>query len=236
MFCRAEVVSLRVFSLPFVRRHAYELFQYDFGKTIQEQKFQTTGILSQPPTVLRTAVSCLKAAHETDGAQLDDIINQALLKKPRLRQKYQRQDPDSDRLYRPDFVHLIDATSCTGYCDCQPSNWVPRSTRDEYKDHPAVHYGLIASANQLMKDAYIRDKLVEEEDVLCFEMEAAGLINHFRCLAIQGIFDFANSHKNKAWQGYAAMAAAAYTKGLLVKIAPNKLEAEEKIVDILNSS
>lgn len=87
-----------------------------------------------------------------------------------------------------------------------------------------------------MKDAYIRDKLVEEGDVLCFEMEAAGLINLFPCLAIRGIFDYANSHKNKAWQGYAAMAAAAYTKGLLVKIAPNKLEAEEKIVDILNSS
>jgi hypothetical protein len=94
------------------------VFQYDFGKTIQEQKFQTTCILSQPPTVLRTAISSLKVAHEIDGAQLDDIINQALLKKPRLRQKYQRQDPDSDRLYRPDFVHSIDVTSCSIYCDC----------------------------------------------------------------------------------------------------------------------
>lgn len=97
-----------------------------------------------------------------------------------------------------------------------------------------MHYGLIASANQLMKDAYIRDKLAE--DVLCFEMEAAGLIKHFPCLVVRGIYDYANSHKNKAWQGYAAMAAAAYTKGLLAKIAPNKLEAEEKIVDILDSS
>ncbi|RYO78683.1 hypothetical protein DL764_010100 [Monosporascus ibericus] len=201
---------------------------------VVEQKFQTTRILSQPPTVLRTAVGSLKAAHEIDGAQLDDIINQALLKKPRLRQKYQRQDPDNDRLYRPDFVHSIDATSCTGYCDCQPSNWVPRSTRDEYKDNPTVHYGLIASANQLMKDAYIRDKHEEEEDVLCFEMEAAGLINHFPGLVIRGICDYANSHKHKAWQRYAAMAAAANTKGLLAKIAPNKLEAE-KIVDILDS-
>lgn len=87
-----------------------------------------------------------------------------------------------------------------------------------------------------MKDVYIRDKLAEEEDVLCFEMEAAGLINHFPCLVIRGICDYANSHKNKAWQGYAAMAAAAYTKRLLAKIAPNKLEAEEKIVDILDSS
>jgi nucleoside phosphorylase len=99
-----------------------------------------------------------------------------------------------------------------------------------------VHYGLIASANQLMKDAYIRDKLAEEEDVLCSEMETADLINPFPCLVIRSICDYANSHKNKAWQGYAAMAATAYTKGLLAKIAPNKLEPEEKIVDILDSS
>ena len=114
---------------------------------MQEQKFQTTGILGQPPTVFRTAEGSLKAAREIDGAQLDDIINQALLKKPRFRQQYQRQDPDSDRLYRPDFVHSIDAISCTGYCNCQPSNWVLRSTRDEYKDNPTAHYGLMASAN-----------------------------------------------------------------------------------------
>jgi nucleoside phosphorylase len=87
-----------------------------------------------------------------------------------------------------------------------------------------------------MKDAYIRDKLAEEEDVPCFEMETAGLINHFPCVVIRGICDYANSHKNKAWQGYAAMAATAYTKGLLAKIAPNKPEAEEKIVDILDLS
>ena len=44
------------------------VFQYDFGKTIQEKRFQTTRFLDQPPTVLRTAVSNLKAVHEIDGA------------------------------------------------------------------------------------------------------------------------------------------------------------------------
>jgi CRISPR/Cas system type I-B associated protein Csh2 (Cas7 group RAMP superfamily) len=42
-----------------------------------------------------------------------------------------------------------------------------------------VHFGLIASANQLLKDANIRDELSTEQDVLCFEMEAAGLITTF---------------------------------------------------------
>jgi hypothetical protein len=51
--------------------------------------------------------------------------------------------------------------------------------------------------------------------VLCFEMEAAGLMNYLPCLVIRGICDYADSHKNKRWQGYAAAAAAAYARELL---------------------
>jgi nucleoside phosphorylase len=69
--------------------------------------------------------------------------------------------------------------------------------RATYEDNPAIHYGLVASANQLMKDAGIRDRLAAEKDVLCFEMEAAGLMNHFPCLVIRGICDYSDSHKNK---------------------------------------
>lgn len=98
-----------------------------------------------------------------------------------------------------------------------------------------IHYGLIASANQVMKDALIRDILVAEKDVLCFEMEAAGLMNHFPCVVIRGICDYSDSHKNKDWQRYAAMAAAAYTKDLLRRIIPQQVEAEKKIRDILTS-
>ncbi|KAF6820521.1 Kinesin light chain 5 [Colletotrichum sojae] len=49
-----------------------------------------------------------------------------------------------------------------------------------------------------------------ERNVLCFEMEAAGLMNHFPCLVIRGICDYSDSHKNKEWQGFAAMMAAAH--------------------------
>jgi nucleoside phosphorylase len=56
---------------------------------------------------------------------------------------------------------------------------VVRLDRSDEDDNPVIHYGLIASANQLMKDVLVRDKLSAEKDVLCFEMEAAGLMNHF---------------------------------------------------------
>jgi nucleoside phosphorylase len=110
---------------------------------------------------------------------------------------------------------------------------IERQERAEHEDNPAIHYGLVASANQLMKDAVIRDRLAAEKGVLCFEMEAAGLMNHFPCLVIRGICDYSDSHKNKEWQGYAAMTAAAYAKDLLSRILPNKLEAEKKLSDVL---
>ncbi|KAL9092994.1 MAG: hypothetical protein Q9165_004132 [Trypethelium subeluteriae] len=116
-----------------------------------------------------------------------------------------------------------------------PSNLVSREPRTEDEDDPAIHYGLIASANQLMKNALIRDKLAAEKDILCFEMEAAGLMNDFPCLVIRGICDYSDTHKNEDWQGYAAMTAAAYAKDLLSQIAPTQIEMERRVVDVLDS-
>jgi nucleoside phosphorylase len=212
------------------------VFQYDFGKTIQDQAFQHTGFLNQPPMVLRTAINGLMAQYETDGHRLEEAINSILGKKPRLRQKYKRPDSSSDKLYRSAVTHPPnDEVDCTVVCGDHSSTLILRPERTEDEDNPAIHYGLIASANQLMKDAITRDTLAKEKDVLCFEMEAAGLMNHFPCLVIRGICDYSDSHKNKEWQGYAAMAAAAYAKDLLCRIPPTKVEAERKISDILSS-
>lgn len=67
-----------------------------------------------------------------------------------------------------------------------------------------------------MKDGCTRDKLARDLGIICFEMEAAGLMNNFPCLVIRGICDYADSHKNKQWQGYAALAAAAYGKEFIL--------------------
>jgi nucleoside phosphorylase len=211
------------------------VFQYDFGKTTQNQSFQQTRFLNQPPTVLRTAVSGLKAQYERKGHRLETAITSILKGNLRLRQKYKRPDPSTDKLYQPGVIHPPDSeASCAAACCNDPSNLILRPERTEDEDNPAFHYGLIASANQLMKDALVRDTLAAEKNVLCFEMEAAGLVNHFPCLVVRGICDYSDTHKNKEWQGYAAMAAAAYTKDLLYRIAPNKVEAEKKIADVLS--
>lgn len=43
-------------------------------------------------------------------------------------------------------------------------------------------------------------------------------MDSFPCLVIRGICDYADSHKNKIWQPYAAAVAAAYAKELLLVI------------------
>lgn len=37
-----------------------------------------------------------------------------------------------------------------------------------------IHYGTIGSTDQVMKDSALRDKWAKKENIICFEMEAAG--------------------------------------------------------------
>jgi nucleoside phosphorylase len=222
-----------VVSIP--RNGSSGVLQYDFGKTIQDQGFRNTAFLNQPPEVLRTAVAGVKAQYKADGHHIDATINTIFEKIPRLRREYKRPDPTTDILYKSIVVHQVAESSCTIACGRSLPDIVPRLDRTEEDDNPTIHYGLIASGNQLMKDALIRDKLAAERGVLCFEMEAAGLMNPFPCLVIRGICDYSDSHKNDKWQGYAAMTAAAYAKDLLCRIPPNRVEAEARVKDVLSS-
>ncbi|KAI9162805.1 Ankyrin repeat and KH domain-containing protein [Paramyrothecium foliicola] len=211
------------------------VFQYDYGKAIQDWKFEHTGTLNQPPPLLLTAVGKLEAKYRRKGHQLSAEIDRALEQWPKLRKEYSRPPVDMDRLYRSDFVHQNSAIRCEELCGNDPTLLISRPERDEQDDNPAIHYGIIASANQLMKDAIARDELAASHGVLCFEMEAAGLMNHFPCLVIRGICDYSDSHKNKQWQGFAAMAAAAYAKDLLNQILPSRIEGEKPVIQVLNS-
>lgn len=212
------------------------VFQYDYGKTIQGCDFEHTRSLAPPPPLLRAAVNDLKGRFEASGHRIAEDIEAIIKNKPRLRRNYGRPEPDSDRLYNSDYIHSDPFLSCVDGCGNEVHRTVCRGQRDEYDDDPTIHYGLIASSNQLMKDALLRDKLVREHQVLCFEMEAAGLMNHFPCLVIRGICDYSDTHKNKRWQGYSAMTAAAYTKEVLQLIPPARVQAEQSLAMSIHTS
>jgi hypothetical protein len=108
---------------------------------------------------------------------------------------------------------------------------IKRSARD-FKD-PPIHYGIIASGNQVMKHGGIRDRIAKEVNALCFEMEAAGIMNFLPCLVIRGICDYCDTHKNKDWQGYAALAAAAYAKVVLSFVPGQDYESRQRIAPFM---
>lgn len=80
---------------------------------------------------------------------------------------------------------------------------------------PTVHIGLVASGDQVMKSEQVRNKLINEEDVIAFEMEAAGVWDTFPCIVIKGVADYADRHKTKHLQRHAAATAASCAKAFL---------------------
>lgn len=56
-------------------------------------------------------------------------------------------------------------------------------------------------------------------------------MNNFPCLVIRGICDYSDSHRNKVWQGYAAMAAAAYAKDLINRLPQLESAAPQRTND-----
>ncbi|KAJ9652125.1 hypothetical protein H2198_008630 [Neophaeococcomyces mojaviensis] len=81
--------------------------------------------------------------------------------------------------------------------------------------NPSIHFGRMACSNQVMKSGQHRDQIAAEENAIGFEMESAGTWDYVPTIVIKSVCDYADSHKNKQWQGYAAATAAACTKAFL---------------------
>ncbi|KAK8926985.1 Ankyrin-1 [Metarhizium anisopliae] len=169
--------------------------------------------------VLSTAVQLLQSDHDFGEGKMTQYIAEVALmstKKNALRD-YRFPGGDKDQLFRSDYPHS-GAENCS---TCDATQVEKRLDRES--DNPAVHYGLIASGNVVMKSAQLRDKLRDEWDVLCFEMEAAGLMDSFPCIVIRGICDYSDDHKHKIWQPYAAVVTASYAKDLLRVLKPRQV-------------
>ncbi|GJC92741.1 pfs domain-containing protein [Colletotrichum higginsianum] len=203
------VVSQPTGSLPGV-------VQYDFGKAVDEGRFERTGTLNKPPQSVLAAVAELRANHELRPNRIQAILADMEMRNPYM-SEYFYNSMDEDQLFQASYEHAAGDT-CD---DCDISKVVEREPRPA-ADVPRIHYGTIASGNQVMKHAKTRDRLANELGLICFEMEAAGLMDNFPCLVVRGICDYSDSHKAKRWQRYAAATAAAYAKELLYVITPHE--------------
>ncbi|KAJ0363069.1 hypothetical protein COL26b_013101 [Colletotrichum chrysophilum] len=205
------------------------VIQYDRGKTAQEGEFQRTGSLNTPPQVLLAALGRLQADHMIEESRVPQFVSELISKcRKVMKKKFSHQGAPHDYLFQAEYDHVDPDSTCD---KCDHKQMIQREDRDD--TYPVIHYGNIASGNQVIKHGKTRDKLSKELGVLCFEMEAAGL-QDLPCLVIRGVCDYADSHKNKRWQEYAAATAAAFAKELLSVIPPDRVLQEKPIPQLVS--
>jgi nucleoside phosphorylase len=216
--------------------------KWDSGKVHENGNFERTGSLNNPPQSLLTALSKLITQHNLAGSKIPDFLEELKQKWPKLASKCLRTDSLKDVLFKATYSHVIKPAQDDDEEDeedeeeeescylCDKAMTVKRKDREM-----RFHYGLIASGDKLIKDAVSRNKLNKDlgGQVLCIEMEAAGLMNNFPCLVIRGICDYADTHKNKDWQEHAAIIAAAFAKELLQYVHSSDIETERPMKDMI---
>ncbi|UKZ49174.1 hypothetical protein TrVGV298_003417 [Trichoderma virens] len=214
--------------------------QWDMGKAEQGGQFKRIGSLAPPPTALLTALGKFEADQITSREKMLSYLD-GLRERASVPRSFLKSNSLKDVLFNSGYTH-VDGEDCS---QCDEKMLLERKARE---DDMVIHCGLIASGNQVIKDAVLRDKLYEtfDKNVFCVEMEAAGLMNDFPCIVIRGICDYADSHKDKRWQNYAATVAAACAKAFLsvvpasevdklqrvqVSITPNVIQGARKYVE-----
>lgn len=198
--------------------------QYELGKQIVGGQFQRTGSLKKPPCMLLAAVQQLEAKHRMEESEVPAHLAKMLEKYPKMKRGgYTFLGAEEDVLFDLNYIHEAGDT-CSA---CDQNRLVNRRPRDD--STPEIIYGTIGSGNTVIKDETTREKLRRDLGILCVEMEAAGLMDEYPCLVIRGICDYADSHKNKRWQPYAAATATAYMKELLSIIPAAQIEASKAI-------
>ena len=204
--------------------------QYDKGKSLEGGQFERKGSLNKPPLLLLTALASLQAQHEVHGSQISTYLTRMIEQHPNMKDNgYTFPGVEQDCLY---------CTTCkptrTNSCNKCHGGKVRREARPHTK--PVVHYGIIASGNQVVKDSAVRDRLDAEFEAKCVEMEAAGLMDDFPCLGIRGVCDYADAHKNDVWHRYAATTAAAYAKEFLSMVPAKAVSEVPCALDAMSKS
>ncbi|KNB09434.1 hypothetical protein FOXG_10012 [Fusarium oxysporum f. sp. lycopersici 4287] len=189
--------------------------QYDLGRQYSgsfEYKDANEDALGRPNVEIRSLLSKLnglraRRAFESDMRCFLSILQEDL----ELAAHYP--EPGTDRLYEATYRHVDKDMPCDK-CGCN-GKLVPRERLEQGALEPRVHFGRIASGDTVMKSGEDRDHIARKLGVIAFEMESAGVWDSLPCLVVKGACDYADSHKAKATQNYAAATAAACTKAIL---------------------
>ncbi|EXJ71273.1 uncharacterized protein A1O5_05079 [Cladophialophora psammophila CBS 110553] len=209
------------------------IVQYDSGKQYPEA-FERKPSTTSASLDLRTALNQLETEYHRELLQkrLYDLLSDLQTR----RSKVAYPGTEFDRLFEPAYLHKHWNNTCNTcnsgagrVCSaahglscprlgCEDEHLVPRPApilSSDGKRVPSIHVGTMGSGDRVMKSGTHRDAIAEKEGIIAFEMEGAGLIDHFPCLVIKGVADYADSHKNDVWHHYASATAACCARAFL---------------------
>jgi nucleoside phosphorylase len=190
--------------------------QYDLGRRLPEnfvRKNTLPDSLGGPGMEIRSLLAKLQGIRDKKKllAKMRQHLKQ-LQEEPELRATYP--GTEHDCLFEATYRHVEDGKTC-GKAGCSGQLLKRGRLEQDLAPTPMVHFGLVASGDTVMKSGKDRDDIAQREDVIAYEMEGAGFWGTFPCLIIKGACDYADSHKTKKWQNYAAATAASCTKAYL---------------------
>ncbi|KAK4164715.1 phosphorylase superfamily [Cladorrhinum sp. PSN259] len=219
--------------------------QYDLGKQypgVFQTKDTIEGSLGRSNKKVRNLLAVLASdsLRERLEARTATILQDLQDAAPRRQlAKYQYPGAACDKLYRSDYRHkhqlLAECLVCANLhstceasrsqtCDqlrCDDACLVPRERLRASLEcgsgplAPRLFFGRIGSGDTVIKSGEDRDRIAKEQGLIAFEMEGAGIRDEIPCIVVKGVCDYADSHKNKRWQDYAAATAASAMKALL---------------------
>lgn len=161
---------------------------------------------------------------------------------------YKRPEDTKDYLYEADYVHkhrhspqcdcdesVVCDQALEATCEelgCKDSFVVQRPRREQNfqgsgsslpSSSPGacicVRFGGVGSGDTVMKSGRDRDDMAKRHNLVALEMEGAGVRKHINdSIVIKSVCDYADSHKNKHWQNFAAAAAASTAKALFEQL------------------
>ncbi|KAL7920802.1 hypothetical protein ACQKWADRAFT_297339 [Trichoderma austrokoningii] len=228
MFLGDVVISSSVIQFDFGRHYPNGFVRKDtYEDNLRKHDKNISGLLRKFGTDIGQDKLHERAAH---------FLKQ--LQAVKHRDKYRYPGTDKDKLFEPSYRHkhrdsaACICSSCHGrkdpVCDealgsscdelgCDEEYLVERiRLREQDKaQEPAIYLGAVASGDTVMKSGEDRDRIAKKEGVIAFEMEGAGAWEDLPCIVVKGICDYADSHKNKQFQNFAAATAASVSKAIL---------------------
>ncbi|CAI7620225.1 unnamed protein product [Penicillium pancosmium] len=205
---------------------SHQVLKFDFGRQYPDRFEQRGGVqdtLDRSNRSIRSLIAGLQTKssrvefQEMHARYLQDVGEKgSIWKYPGM---------DQDRLF-PSSFDLKDTPNLAGFIE---ENLVPRhrlTGGDNPK--PRLLFGSIGSTDTVMKSAKHRDDLAQGSQLVGFEMEGSGVCNNLSCIIIKGVCDYADSHKTKVWQDYAAASAACATKSFLEILATKKYRQQDE--------